>query len=113
MVGMTDKIDSAKEPLGVAELNHTVTSSVESDKAEIGAEMSELPKVKHQKKKKKRERDFCLLDAKKKATDLQTEGGKTQREKTSSISPSPSQNIPQSKTQSITHSSHLSLFAEA
>lgn len=42
-------MDSIGEPLGVAELNHTVTSLLKSSEAEIGAEMSEPPKAKHQK----------------------------------------------------------------
>lgn len=44
-------MDSISESLGVAELNHAVTSLLKSGKAEIGAELSEPPKAKHQKKK--------------------------------------------------------------
>lgn len=32
-------MEPAEEPLGVADLNHTVTTSLKSDEAEIGAEM--------------------------------------------------------------------------
>ena len=45
---ITNKMDSIGEPLGVSELNHTVTSLLKSGEAEIEAEMSEPPKAKHQ-----------------------------------------------------------------
>lgn len=45
----TDKTDSIGEPLGAAELNHTVTSLLMSGEAEIAAGMSEPPKAEHQK----------------------------------------------------------------
>lgn len=71
-------MDSIEEPLGAAELNHTVTSSLKSGEAEIGAEITEPPKAKHQKETVK---DFCVLDAKKEQQIFTEKEEKTEKKK--------------------------------
>lgn len=80
------------EPLRTAELNHTATSLLKSGEEDIGAEMSEPPKAKHQ---KETVRDFCVLEERK--------GGNRSSEKQTQT-----QNIQLSNFQNITHYSHLS-----
>ena len=99
-------MDLVREPFGVAELNHTFTSIWSQAEAEIGAEISEPPKAKHQ---KETVRETSVTSVQKRKQQIFRE--KTEEEKKKSCNPKPSQNIQLCNFQNITHSSHLSLFA--